>query len=435
MIGWYRYRSGHNNRSLNQNQQKMMPMRSDRMPGKRIAIIGAGPIGLEAAVFARLRNFDVVVFDQFGVAANVRSWGHVRLFSPFGINSSKWGRAALSEIDLPADDALLTGAEFFEQYLLPLSQYSLLEGCMREKCRVVSIGKQRFWKGDAIGKRSRLESPFQLLIESDTGEEEIVSADFVLDCSGTFGNHNWLGEGGVPAVGERQLADRIDYSLPDFADNDRETFLGKRILVAGGGYSAATAIVALGELIAQNSATKVFWLTRKAGATPLATIAGDSLQGRAALAAAVNNLALDPDTGVTWMPGTSVRQVAAEGGDGLLVHVDTLTEQGEAGRQMLPVDRVIANVGYRPDRSLYEELQVHECYASGGPMKLAAALMGETSTDCMTQSSPGSDSLRNPEPGFFILGSKSYGRDSRFLMRIGLEQIESVFDLIATETE
>jgi hypothetical protein len=68
-------------------------------------------------------------------------------------------------------------------------------------------------------------------------------------------------------------------------------------------------------------------------------------------------------------------------------------------------------------------------------MKLAAALMGETSTDCMTQSSPGSDSLRNPEPGFFILGSKSYGRDSRFLMRIGLEQIESVFDLIATETE
>ncbi len=42
------------------------------------------------------------------------------------------------------------------------------------------------------------------------------------------------------------------------------------------------------------------------------------------------------------------------------------------------VDRVIANVGYTPDTSLYRELQVHECYASLGPMKLAAALLGQT---------------------------------------------------------
>ena len=66
-------------------------------------------------------------------------------------------------------------------------------------------------------------------------------------------------------------------------------------------------------------------------------------------------------------------------------------------------------------------------------MKLAAALMGESSADCMTQSTPASDTLRNPEPGFFILGAKSYGRDSRFLLRIGLEQIQSVFALIVME--
>ena len=66
-------------------------------------------------------------------------------------------------------------------------------------------------------------------------------------------------------------------------------------------------------------------------------------------------------------------------------------------------------------------------------MKLAAALMGESSADCMSQSSPGSATLRNPEPGFFILGAKSYGRDSRFLLRIGLEQIQSAFELITAE--
>jgi hypothetical protein len=91
---------------------------------------------------------------------------------------------------------------------------------------------------------------------------------------------------------------------------------------------------------------------------------------------------------------------------------------------------VIANVGYRPDRSLYEELQVHECYASQGPIKLAAALLGETSTDCLDQDDHAPETLVNPEPGFFILGAKSYGRDSRFLINMGLKQIDEVKSLL-----
>ena len=63
-------------------------------------------------------------------------------------------------------------------------------------------------------------------------------------------------------------------------------------------------------------------------------------------------------------------------------------------------------------------------------MKLAAALLGETSADCLSQSSHGAETLTNPEPGFFILGAKSYGRDSRFLIKVGLEQIRDVFSLI-----
>lgn len=406
------------------------------MQGKLIAIIGAGPIGLEAAIYARLQGFDVVVIDQREVAANVRSWGHVRLFSPFGINSSKWGRGVLSESPLPSAESLLTGDEFFESYLLPLSQHPLLDGCVRENVRVVSVGKRRLWKGDAIGKRSRIDEPFRLLIDTGDDRREILTADFVLDCSGTFGNHNWLGEGGIPAIGERQHSNRIDYQLPDFVGEDRERFIGKTVLVAGGGYSAATAIVALHELARQDSSIRVFWLTRSTNATPVPTIEGDSLSGRVSLTATANTLATEnSDNGVIWHPGTSIREISTGAQNELLVSVCSSTESGDTNDQVLSVDCIVANVGYRPDRSLYEELQVHECYASQGPMKLAAALMGETSADCMTQSSPGADTLRNPEPGFFILGAKSYGRDSRFLLRIGLEQIESVFELIAAEAE
>ena len=58
---------------------------------------------------------------------------------------------------------------------------------------------------------------------------------------------------------------------------------------------------------------------------------------------------------------------------------------------------------------LSEELQVHYCYATEGPIKLAAALMssGGGGGDCLAQMSHGSDSLKNPEPGFYIIGVSS----------------------------
>ena len=74
---------------------------------------------------------------------------------------------------------------------------------------------------------------------------------------------------------------------------------------------------------------------------------------------------------------------------------------------------------------------MHECYATSGPMKLAAALLGEGSADCLAQTSHGADTLVNPEPGFFILGSKSYGRNTTFLLRVGWDQVEEVFGLLA----
>ena len=99
------------------------------------------------------------------------------------------------------------------------------------------------------------------------------------------------------------------------------------------------------------------------------------------------------------------------------------------------VDRILANLGYSPNTDLYRELQVHECYASLGPMKLAAELSGKAGDDCLKQTSCGPDTLRNPEPSFYILGAKSYGRNSHFLWRIGFEQVREVFTLIAGKND
>src|SRR5438132_6764847 len=91
---------------------------------KRIAIIGAGPIGIEAAVAALDRGYAVTVFERGEVGEAVRRWGHVRMFSPFGMNVSMRGIERLRKAgdSLPADpDAILTGREYVAEYLAPLA--------------------------------------------------------------------------------------------------------------------------------------------------------------------------------------------------------------------------------------------------------------------------------------------------------------------------
>ena len=70
-------------------------------------------------------------------------------------------------------------------------------------------------------------------------------------------------------------------------------------------------------------------------------------------------------------------------------------------------------------------------FATAGPMKLAAQLLGESGADCLTAGATFSaDALKNPEPDFYILGAKSYGTNSNFLMQTGHKQIRDIFRLI-----
>src|SRR5205823_5258036 len=49
-----------------------------------VAVIGAGPVGLAAAAHLLERGLRPVILEAASeVAASVRDWGHVRLFSPW----------------------------------------------------------------------------------------------------------------------------------------------------------------------------------------------------------------------------------------------------------------------------------------------------------------------------------------------------------------
>ena len=74
----------------------------------KLAILGAGPTGLDAALAAKEMGLDFTLYEAGdGVASYIRQWGHVRLFSPWDLNVSPRIQRELEMLGRPAP----TGAE------------------------------------------------------------------------------------------------------------------------------------------------------------------------------------------------------------------------------------------------------------------------------------------------------------------------------------
>src|SRR5262245_31503951 len=121
----------------------------------RVAVLGAGPVGVEAALYAASLKMTVRLYERGDVGANLRQWGHVRLFTPFAMNTTPLGRATLRADSprgkMPADADLLTGREHLAAYLEPLARGSLLSGCVQTKTAVLAVGRKGCLKEELVG--------------------------------------------------------------------------------------------------------------------------------------------------------------------------------------------------------------------------------------------------------------------------------------------
>ena len=399
----------------------------------RIAVLGAGPIGLEAALYARFLGYDVQVYERGEVAHHVRQWGHVTMFSPFRFSRSTLGLAALAAHDpswkRPQEDTPLTGRQWAERYLIPLSQTDLLVDAIRLRTEAIAVSREGAIKTDDAGSDPCDRSPFRILLRGADGQEQTASADVVIDSTGVFGNPNPMGAGGIPAVGESNLRDRIRYGLPDVLGCDRHEFAGRHTLVVGAGCSAATTVVALSQLSQEAPGTRVTWVVRRQyppdAKGPIDHIPHQLLVHRDRLVQQASHCATGGQPQVTFLPGTMVHAVQWEEDQGQLGVQLTSRNQG-----LRPFDQIVCQTGFRPDVAMCRELHVHPCYITEGPSKLAAWLSGPGSREGPDQPCAGGDTLCLPEPNFYILGSKSYGRHSSFLFAAGLDQIRRLFTVI-----
>lgn len=400
------------------------------MSDRHLAILGAGPVGLEAAVAAAEAGLSFTVYEATSaVAGNVRSWAHVTLFTPWSMNVSSRMRRALAAHDLepPDDDRCPTGREMVEEVYDPVAALPRIAPNLELDTEVVEVGRDGFLKSDEIGTGARSERPFRLLLRTSDGSERVERADVVLDCTGTYHNPNALGAGGIRAPGEERHEAHIirripELEVPDFTGAAPD-WAGYRILLVGAGHSAQTAARDLAALMERAPGTEVTWAIRSEEPT-FGAVEDDPLPARDALVGTARRLA-SPDSPFDVRPGCSVDSLDSSP-EGIVVTLRTPGGESET----VTVDRIISLTGSVGDARMYRQLQVHECWATSGPMRLAAALLATPGADCLDQESHGAETLRNPEPDFYILGSKSYGRNSTYLLRVGWEQIDEVFSLL-----
>jgi hypothetical protein len=390
-----------------------------------IAILGAGPTGIEAALAAAESGHPFTLYEEAPAAAgSLRRWGHVRMFTPWEMSVSPRVRRRLEAagVAVPDGSGCPTGAELAD-LLARAAALPEIAPHVRYNTRAVAIGREGLLKHEEIATAERARRPFRLLLEGCGGQETIERAQVLIDTTGTYGHPNSLGDGGIPAAGERSFDSVIRREIPDFV-HETADWADATVLLAGAGHSAQTAVRALAEIARQAPRTRVIWALRH-GQPSWGTHPGDPLPERARLAAAAEELSRGASPAIEVRRGMVVEEISQP--DGQL----RVALRGGSGREELLVDRILSLTGYVGDAQLYRQLQVHECYATCGPMKLSAALLGAVGGDCLAQTTHGVDTLTNPEPGLFILGSKSYGRNNSFLLRVGWEQVGELFGQLA----
>ena len=387
-----------------------------------VAVIGAGPVGLAAAAHLTERAVPYVVFEASeAVAASFASVAHVRLFSPWRMNLDLAAVRLLEATgwQAPNPEALPTAAEMRTQYLEPLAR--LFAANMRYGARVDAITRLGF---DKVKTPGREHAPFVLRVCTSAGEHD-VQARAVIDASGTWSTPNWMGAGGLPALGEREHAARIAYGMPDILGSERSRYAGKKVLVLGAGHSAAGNLIALSQLALETAATRVVWGVRAESiARALGGGSKDDLPARGQLGTTLRELIATGKLGLHL--GLHVQRVVERGGK---LDVTGRSRQG-VEQQISDVDEIIVSTGARPDWTPARELRLRLDPWLESTDKLAP-LIDPNVHSCGSVPPHGHRELEHPEKAFYAVGAKSYGRAPNFLLATGYEQVRSVVAALA----
>ncbi|WP_350301555.1 FAD-dependent oxidoreductase [Peribacillus frigoritolerans] len=391
-----------------------------------VAIIGGGPVGLAAAAHLLKKGEKFIVLEAGdSVGSSMLEWGHVRMFSPWQYNIDQTAKELLEKSGWtsPNQEALPTGRELVEEYLLPLSNLPEINENILLQAKVVGVAKKAH---DKLKTGKRVTVPFQLYVEVD-GDTKVVEAKAVIDSSGTWTNPNPILSNGIWTNAERKLLNQIHYGIPNVVQLENR-YQNKSIMVIGSGHSAINALLDLASLQQKFTDTKIYWVLRKKQINEVyGGQENDGLAARGEL-------------------GIRIQQLVESGRINILTpfHINgvypangKITVVGELDGEETTIgeiDEIVVSTGFRPDTSFLNEIRINLDSAVES-IEALAPLIDPNIHSCGTVRPHGEQELRHPEKNFYIVGMKSYGRAPTFLLATGYEQIRSVVAYLTGDVE
>ncbi|MDF3025985.1 MAG: hypothetical protein K0S23_292 [Fluviicola sp.] len=392
-----------------------------------VAVIGAGPVGMAAAVHLAKRNIPFILFEAGkDVGSSVASWEHVNVFSPWKYNVDKVAKEFLLETgwQMPDEDKIHSGQEFIKLYLKPLANLPQLKSFIHTQSRVIAVGRKAM---DKMKDKDRWNTPFLLRVEQ-SGTINSIEARAVIDTSGSWLSPNPVGSGGMFAAGEMENSEYIYYGIPDVLGKSKMRYANKKIAVVGAGHSAINTILELEKLKQEFPQTEINWILRKQS---ISDVYGgkedDALEARGALGIKIEALVNEERINVyTPFQITGIKRISSQ--------LSLIGEQFGKIAQLPGIDEIIANTGSRPDFSFLREIRLG-ISPSVESVEVLADLIDPNIHSCGSVRPHGELELQHPEKDFYIAGSKSYGRAPTFLMATGYEQVRSIAAALAGDIE
>ena len=343
----------------------------------RIAILGAGPIGLEAGLYARQLKLPFTIYEQGRVGEHVWRWGHVKLFSPFGMNATPLGRKAIQPRKLdhafPADDACISGREHVERYLAPLARGVARPHQDRDDASSASAGSG-FFKQESPGDRG----PREAAVPAARAREE-PGALRGSRRRARLHRHLFAASLARPRrhPRARRSAGGAAHRLwPGRCPRRRQDAITSTNRCS----SSAPATRRRRRSATSPSSPRSTTRPGSPGSPAHAEHAAVAAHPQRSLARARSPRRRTPTTWrrattttSSFAPTPSSRRSSRCQQPGLSRHAS----DRRTARRRSKSTRSSPTSATRPTASLYRELQIHECYASFGPMKLAAAAGGQ----------------------------------------------------------
>ncbi|WP_052501464.1 diguanylate cyclase [Thiomicrospira microaerophila] len=390
-----------------------------------LVIIGAGAVGIEAALYARQLGYEPLLLEAGdSVAQTFRRLGSQRLYPDAAQLCTPLGLAWVPEV---AHYTHFSAQRYAQAYLQPLVERSGLR--VRLAHKVTQIGRRGATK-PVLELNLRKKSPFKLVVTTPQGDKTLF-AHTLIDATGSYSKPLPLGEGRTPAINEARMAKWIEYGVVDF-EAQFERFNGRKTLLFGDCYAAFCSFKQFADLIERwHPDTRLICIKESPTEPFYQGFIDDLFCERAST---YQRIQKDYHSSQLIEFKTQTQVLALDyqptANQAWLCRVCDSAQTFD-----MSADFVVSNYGYQADSQLWQNLQVHQCYASGAPINYAAAMLKDVREGRVLKQAMPPSSLKNPEPNFYVIGAKSYGNTPGFYTRIGLGQIVALFQLVTQQSD